>query len=69
MWMEITTAPFDRQIGIGVRDADGMHALVFPCRRIAGGWVNAQSGLRLDVSPTHWREWSAEVSSSAPAAR
>jgi hypothetical protein len=30
---------------------------VFPCRRIAAGWMNAHSGERLDVHPTHWRDW------------
>lgn len=57
MWHPITTAPSDRDIELAVLDLDGPHALVFPCRRIAAGWMNAQSGERLDVRPTHWREW------------
>ena len=57
MWHLITTAPIDRDIELAVLDGDGPHALVFPCRRIAAGWMNAQSGERLDVRPTHWREW------------
>jgi len=38
-------------------DKDGPHALVFPCRRIPDGWINAKTKVRLDVRPTHWREW------------
>ena len=57
MWNPITTAPADRDIELAVLDHDGQHALVFPCRRIAAGWMNAVSGERLDVRPTHWRDW------------
>lgn len=57
MWHPITTAPADRDIELAVLDGEGQHALVFPCRRIASGWMNARSGERLDVRPTHWRDW------------
>lgn len=60
MWMEISTAPRDRDISLAVIDADGLHALIVPCRRTDDGWVSATSGMRLDVRPTHWREWRAE---------
>jgi hypothetical protein len=58
MWLDISTAPRDREIELAVIDAEGQHALVFPCRRIADGWLSAVSGGRVDVRPTHWREWS-----------
>jgi hypothetical protein len=57
MWQTIATAPFDRDIELAVIDADGAHALVFPCRRILNGWMNAETRERLDVHPTHWRNW------------
>ena len=57
MWHPITSAPADRDIELAVLDQDGPHALVFPCRRIAAGWMNAVNGERLDVRPTHWRDW------------
>lgn len=57
MWRDIATAPFDRDLQLAVIDADGLHALVFPCRRTGGGWINARTGARLDVHPTHWRAW------------
>ena len=33
-----------------------VHALVFPCRRILGGWMHAETKERV----THWREWRSE---------
>ena len=57
-WKSISTAPFDRDVELAVIDYDGFHALIFPCRRILGGWIDAETRERLDdVQPTHWREW------------
>jgi len=57
MWLSIDAAPFDRNLELAVIDADEPHALVFPCRRIDGGWINAETGKAIDVRPTHWRYW------------
>jgi hypothetical protein len=57
MWQPIGTAPFDRDLELAVIDDDGLHALVFPCRRMADGWLKTQTRERLDVYPTHWRDW------------
>lgn len=57
MWQPIGTAPFDRDLELAVIDRDGPHALVFPCRRVLSGWVNAETKARIDILPTHWREW------------
>lgn len=59
MWQRISTAPFDRDLELAVIDGDGPHALVFACRRIPDGWTNAETRERLDVHPTHWRDWAA----------
>lgn len=64
MWQQISTAPFDRDLELAVIDADGPHPLVFPCRRILNGWMNAATRERLDVRPTHWRVWT--TGSSGP---
>ena len=56
-WQPISTAPFDRDLELAVLSLDGPHALVFPSRRILGGWVNAETTKLIDVRPTHWREW------------
>lgn len=57
MWKEISTAPFDRDLELAVIDKDGTHALVFACRRVLGGWIDAGTGRRIEVDPSHWREW------------
>ncbi len=56
-WEPIATAPFDRDLELAVINYDGVHALVFACRRIVGGWMKADTKARIDVRPTHWREW------------
>ena len=57
-WQKIPTAPFDRDLELAVIEKDGTpYALVFPSRRIPGGWVKSKTGERLKVHPTHWREW------------
>jgi hypothetical protein len=56
-WKPIDTAPFDRDVELAVIDSSGVHALAFPCRRVFGGWVNAQTKKRLYyLLPTHWRD-------------
>ena len=57
MWQQVSTAPFDRDLELAVIDDDGPHALVFACRRILNGWMKVETKERLDVRPTHWREW------------
>jgi hypothetical protein len=57
-WNPIGDAPFDRDLELAVIDYDGTHTLVFPCRRVLGGWINAETKQRIEVRPSHWREWS-----------
>jgi hypothetical protein len=49
MWHPISTAPFDVDLELAVVDKDEHHALVFPCRRIPEGWVNAALKKWIDV--------------------
>ena len=60
MWQPIETAPFDLELELAVIDTDGPHALVFPCRRISGGWMNALTERLIAVCPTHWRAWDSQ---------
>ena len=57
MWQTISTAPFDRDVELAVFDKGEHHAVVFRCRQIPGGWLNAESTKWLPIRPTHWREW------------
>jgi hypothetical protein len=65
LWQPISIAPFDCDLELAVREAGELHALMFPCRRILGGWVNAATRERICVNPTHWRHWS-DPTPSAP---
>lgn len=56
-WQLVASAPFDRDLELAVIDYDGVHALAFPSRRILDGWMKVGTGARIDVRPTHWREW------------
>jgi len=65
-WKAIDTAPFDRDVELAVIDGAWVHALAFPCRRVFGGWVNAETKKRLYyLLPTHWRDRSAVPATSA----
>jgi hypothetical protein len=57
MWKPASNVPFDRDIELAVINGMGTHALAFPCRRILHGWVNAETKEKIEVRPTHWREW------------
>ena len=57
-WNLIDTAPFDHDLELAVIDSEGAHSLSFPCRRIEGGWIEAETEKRLYIHPSHWRDWS-----------
>ena len=57
VWRLVVEAPFEEDIELAVIDDEGIHALVFPCQRLPGGWANALTGEMLDLHPTHWRAW------------
>jgi hypothetical protein len=58
MWRPISSAPDDSNVRLAILDQNGYaHALVFPCRRVLGGWVNSKTKKWVDIRPTHWKEW------------
>jgi hypothetical protein len=57
MWLPAHSAPYDFDIELAVIDHEGLHALVFPCRRALRGWLKAETGHAIAVRPTHWRPW------------
>ena len=56
-WRQIATAPFDHDLELAVIDYEGVHALVFACRRVLGGWIKTETKQRIEVHPDHWRDW------------
>jgi hypothetical protein len=56
-WLPVSIAPADSDLEVCVMDKFGFHALVFPVRRSAAGWVDASTKQSVDVAPTHWRLW------------
>lgn len=59
-WQPINSAPFDCDLELAVVEGNDTHALVFRCQRARYGWINAVTGNRIDVDPTHWRKWHGE---------
>ena len=59
MWHHITDRPeTDSDLRLAVINSGEVHALVFPCRKDRGRWVDAGSGKPVEVLPTHWQYWS-----------
>ena len=56
-WQTIANAPFGQDLEVAVVEGDEVHRLIVACRRTAIGWINAATGRRIDVDPTHWRYW------------
>ena len=66
MWHEISTAPFDRDLELALIDANGgVHPIDVPCRRVLGGWINAEIKTPIKVRSTHWRDWAKEVTAKS----
>lgn len=63
-WLPIALAPLGRDLEVCVIDGEGVHSLVFPCRKTGLEWVNAASGVFVDIHPTHWRAWSEPAAGS-----
>ena len=56
-WQPISTAPFSRDVELAISNGGDAYVLVFACRRMIGGWLNVAKGKRIDIQPTHWRQW------------
>ena len=53
----IENAAFDRDLELAVFQFAEIYRLVFPCRRVRGGWTKAASNDAVKVYPTLWRKW------------
>ncbi len=69
-WQPIATAPFYLDLELAVIDAEGMHALIFPCRRIpVAGWLKSGTHKWVEVHPTHWRSWNDDTVGTSSASK
>jgi hypothetical protein len=57
-WLSISITPPDGDLEVCVMDYDGIVlALPYPCHKSRAGWVDGLNKKRIDIQPTHWREW------------
>lgn len=57
MWNAVTQdIPEDRDLRLAVIEGE-VHALAFPCRRKGDAWIEAATGRRIEVHPTHYQDW------------
>jgi hypothetical protein len=56
-WQPISRAPFDCDLELALLSREGPLVFFFPCRRVGAGYVDSNTNRRIDISPTHWREW------------
>ena len=62
-WKPISTAPYTGDLELAVVDKNGPHAFAFPCRRVVGGWIAAETNkwIKVKPTPTHWRVWPSPI--------
>jgi hypothetical protein len=65
MWNPIASAPRDKDLELAVVDDEGYHALIFPCRRREGHWIDSRTGAVVPVRPSHWRDWDSAAAEAA----
>ena len=58
-WRPIRQAPFHTDVEVAVEVDGEMNSTVFPCRKFGSLWINARTGRRVFVVPSHWRPWRA----------
>ena len=68
-WLPVSIAPSDSDLEVCVIDNQGIHRLVFPCRKNRTEWVDASTKKRIYIQPTHWRKWTENRAERTDAAR
>ena len=56
-WQPVASAPYGVDLEVAVIHGADAHAVVFPCRRVVYGWINARSATSVELHPSHWRQW------------
>ncbi len=61
-WHSILEEPPPAGIELEISIVEGgvgdIETLVEPVRWTENGWISVETGRRLDLTPTHWRQWS-----------
>jgi hypothetical protein len=65
-WLPISIAPSNCDLEVCVIDKNGVHALIFPCRKDGNEWVDPSPKRRIDIQPTHWRKWTDQSKINKP---
>ena len=52
-WKPISTAPHFGDLELVVIEKGGPHTIAFPCRRVVGGWIAAETNKWIKVRPAH----------------
>jgi hypothetical protein len=61
VWRRIDgSEPIATDLEICVEENGELIPLVFPCRKRIAMWVDARSGRRLIIHPSHWRLWNSD---------
>ncbi|MCB1501119.1 MAG: hypothetical protein KDK07_15250 [Bauldia sp.] len=56
-WRPIREVPEGHDVQLAMLVDGSLSPLAFACRRDDRGWVNADTGKSVYVSPSHWRHW------------
>jgi hypothetical protein len=60
-YLIFNTVPKGRDVFLPVLNHNGFRALEFPCRRDDSLRFDARTGLSVEVRPTRWGDWHADV--------
>jgi hypothetical protein len=56
-WQPVSIAPVSSELELAIINSGGVYAFFLPCYRSVDGWRDAKTKRRIEVEPTHWREW------------
>jgi hypothetical protein len=57
-WLPVSFTPPNADLEVSVLDGCELRALLFPVRKSETEWVDISTNKRIDIVPTHWRQWS-----------
>lgn len=65
-WHPISTAPYNQELELRIRDNGQIVTLQFPCLRTnEEAWINVDLGTQIRIEPVEWRAWHHKKSAEA----